>query len=371
MILEIAGSTDKLVDFLFKATIIDDGINKVISAVTVVATILAGIFYFLNLGYNYAVTTLKSIKDKNVEFFVDYEEIARTVVIVGCILIYPAIANTVDTGMDFFNKFTNASSRQMKEYEKMVSYANNEVIKQNAQEKQDSLILVKACSDQSLPQEQRNYACSQLVKLKNERANSKSAVQPQDQEEKSIWQSIKYYANPYNWLKMSFAFITGLLTSIIRIIISCITINVLKVLFCVGPLAFAFSILPPFKNQITIWFSTVLNTGFVFTTMNILDAIFYQTIFFSDNVIKNSQGVDGIINSNAVLGMNVTFIVLYLMSFWLTSKFVGTGDAGRVLGKAAGLATAAVGGAMVAAGTASASNVANAAGTADDIISGN
>jgi TrbL/VirB6 plasmid conjugal transfer protein. len=371
MLLQVSNGTDALVDFLFKASIIDDGINKVISAVTVAATILAAIFYFLNLGYNYAITTLKSIKDKNVEYLLDYEELGRTIVIVCCILVYPLIANTVDSGMDFFNKFTNASSHQMQEYEKMVGYANNEMLKQNLKEKEDSLTLVKACNDHTLPDAQRNYACAQLQKLKNEQANSKTTVQPQKQDEMSVWQSIKYYANPVNWIKISLGMLTGLLSSIIRIIISCITINVLKVLFCLGPLAFAFSILPPYKNQITIWFSTVLNTGFVFTTMNVLDAVFYQTMFYSSNVIKNSGGIQGASNYYAVFAMNVTFIILYLMSFWLTSKYVGKGDAGRVLSKAAGVATAAVGGAMMAGGGgAGVSNVANVTKSANDIISG-
>ena len=155
--------------------------------------------------------------------------------------------------------------------------------------------------------------------------------------------------------------VVGMICQLIRVIISCITYNVLKVLFCVGPLAFAFSILPPFKNNVTAWFATVLNTGFVFTTMNILDAVFYETLYFSDNVIKNSDpGLQGI---TVNLAMNITMIVLYLMSFWLTSKYIGKGDAGRVLSKGVGIATALVGGAMIAGGGASATNVANVAHT--------
>jgi len=368
LILQIQ-STDALTKFLFKAQVIDTGIDTVISAVCVISTILAAIFFFCNLGFNYAVNALKSLKDKDVKSFVDYEELARTLVLIGCILIYPAIAHTLEAGMDAVNQGTVLDVQTMQKYEKLVASQGKLITQQNTKEANDSAIFAKAAKDPALTQDLSKYAAQMGNDDAEQSATSTTATaQPQNQNELGFWDKVLYYINPVNWVNIIVSTIVAMVCQLIRVIIACITYNVLKVLFCVGPLAFAFSILPPFKNNITTWFATVLNTGFVFTTLNILDAVFYETVLYADNVVKNSDGTLQSVTAN--LAMNITMIILYLMSFWLTSKYVGKGDAGRVLSKGIGIATALVGGAMIAEGAASATNVANVTHSANDAITG-
>ena len=362
-------STDSLINFLFKAQVIDSGIDNIISAVTVIATLLAAIFYFCNLGFNYAVTALKSLKDTNAKFFFDYEELARTLVLVACILIYPAIAHTLEAGMDGINSMSSGDITMLNNYESLVAAQSNALLKQADKESNDSLLLATGAKDAKLSPYLKQWAMTETNSNAEQSANSSTPnAQPQKQNELNFWDQFLYYINPVNWVNICISALVALICQLIKVIIAMITLNVLKVLFCIGP-AFAFSILPPFKNNVTTWFATVLNTGFVFTTMHILDGVYYETLFYANkNVIKNSSaGLQSIATTTA---MGVTLIVLYLMSFWLTSKYVGRGDAGRVLGKAVGMATAVVGGAMMAEGASAASNIANVTHSANDAISG-
>jgi hypothetical protein len=113
-------------------------------------------------------------------------------------------------------------------------------------------------------------------------------------------------------------------------------------------MAFAFSIIPAFKGQVDQWFGTLLNACFVFFTLNVLEAIVYGQMMNFEDIFNNP--IDVWQTSNSVMSFNVTSIILYLMAFWLTSKFVGKGDGGRVISKAVGVAAAAVGGAAFASG---------------------
>jgi len=138
-----------------------------------------------------------------------------------------------------------------------------------------------------------------------------------------------------------------------------------------GPYAFAFSILPFLKDKIIEWFGVLLGIGFVFTTLNHLDHFSY---YIMGTIIENKDF--SFIDRQLVTAVNCMMIILYLMSFWLTSKYVGKGDGGRFVSKSLQMATLAAvaafsGGAGAAAGGGAAgksSQASNAMGAAGDLF---
>jgi hypothetical protein len=391
--LEIGKSiTDTFIDYAFKTKIIDSSVENIIGIIVMLAIALGAILYFLSLAYNYGSTVLRSLKDRNAEFFVDYEELARTLIILACIVLYLPIANALMDTVDFFNSLSAPGTKQQ---ELLATYAENylgsgAIYYADIKEKAYQELL----NDPSASQANKDFAARELMKIRkspasqnnsNNTGNTNTGSEPtneqkpttDDQSETGFLGTIVRLLDPGNWIPLAINATVLLLTSIVKIVVASLTVNVLKVLFCIGPLAFAFSILPAFKNQVSIWFGTVLNVAFVFTTMNILDHLSYSTMDYLLNhanygdpshTFGGMVGVDS--DNNAIIAFNLTILILYTMSFWLTSKFVGKSDGGRVLTKAVGIAAAAIG-AGIAAGAGSAAssgNIANAASAAKNII---
>jgi hypothetical protein len=142
--------------------------------------------------------------------------------------------------------------------------------------------------------------------------------------------------------------IAHIIVGLIQILIAGFAVIMFKILIIVGPLAFAFSILPCFEKQLSAWFGTLLNVGFVFTTLNIMEHIMCGIYSY----VYKTPGT--LFKPGDVLVLDLVVIFSTLSCFWITSKFVGKGDGGRVLTKiisaAAATATLAVGAAATSAG---------------------
>lgn len=105
-------------------------------------------------------------------------------------------------------------------------------------------------------------------------------------------------------------------------------------------LRFAFSILPVFQKQLSNWFGTLCSVGMVFTVINILNQIMwftFKSIYDSDAF----NAVDEATKQLQYLGMDLALIGSYCCCFWLASKIVGHGDAGRIISKTVSIVTAA------------------------------
>lgn len=167
---------------------------------------------------------------------------------------------------------------------------------------------------------------------------------------------------------ISSAIINGLvlvILSVIRLIIEGIAIYMAKVFYAIGPVVIAFAVLPPFKDKLDRWFGIYLTVLLLPTTLNILDYLIYASF-------QSAVNMEYAANPVADLVYGITIIVMYLLSFWITSFFVGGSEAGKVLSTAASLATLAAGAGMsTKLGTAAGgSGAADAVGTAKDVIEG-
>lgn len=128
--------------------------------------------------------------------------------------------------------------------------------------------------------------------------------------------------------------IVGAVITIIKGLAVGITLVLLKLLYIVGPLAIAFSILPPFREKAMVWFGTYLTIALNLVTLNFIDMLFYDILIGKAVALQHGHSVDVLATST----FNLVLIVAYIMSFWLTSKWVGSESAGRFMTAAMGMA---------------------------------
>lgn len=118
------------------------------------------------------------------------------------------------------------------------------------------------------------------------------------------------------------------------------------VLRCLGPLAIGMSFI--FPGQLKTWFSTFAAAKCsIITTMVIESLAAGLMMAFHSDAMISTMGLDAIdktnpmynmLYSNLILGINLTLFLTYVMVFFFTSKWIGGGDGGQFLSKAAGLA---------------------------------
>ncbi len=353
-------AVDKIVQYLVKVKTIDAAVESIMGKTVMVALILLCIFFFINLAYNYISSSIKVLGDRSSDKFFDLDELVRVIVLAACIVLYIPLAKATTELTDFINSLTAPGTKQS---ELMEKYSKNylssgAVFSVDVTEK----ALMDVISDKNADDKLKAYAKAELSKKQSERNRSTYELeQGKDisKQEEGGWSW--NYLNPKYWGAMLMNSFALFLVSIIRIIISAVTVNIIKIMYCVGPLAIAFSVLPVFKDNIKIWFGTLLNASFVFTTMNILDSIIYASMSF---LWKDASSFNEM-SSYGIQIYNITIVILYTMSFWLTSKYVGKGDAGRVLTKGVMIAAAAVGGVAMMGGGAAASASSNVSRVAD------
>lgn len=117
----------------------------------------------------------------------------------------------------------------------------------------------------------------------------------------------------------------GTILMLIKGVIKLIIAVVVKMLYILGPLAFLFSILPVFEQAIARWFNTFVSAFLSISTLNVLDC----------TISILNLSVDSNTNPFTLIALNIAFSVFYLLSFWLTSCFVGGGgDPGKVMSRA-------------------------------------
>lgn len=142
--------------------------------------------------------------------------------------------------------------------------------------------------------------------------------------------------NIWLFLQNALLSLSSILITVVSIVVKLLAAVLSKVFFAIGPLAVAFSMLPIFKDKFGQWFGVYLNLLCVPITINILDFIFYGS------VLEAMKG-EGFMNPLMQIALYVAMIVCYCLTFWITSFFVGSSSAGRVLSTATTMATSAIG----------------------------
>lgn len=335
-------------DLVKKSATIDPFLLKMILRVSLVAGGMAITLAILNIGYNYIKNALQQLTNQQAERIIDINEIARTLIILALIGLYTPIITAsmgaIEMVSDKLKMTVDGEDKLMEEYVTKAYdyyfYTNEKIIA--LEEK------VKAEKDEAKREELNRIIEEEREKLKKgeEIAKDASGETIRSAMGWSIGNIIAQRA-------------IGLVMTVIGLIVGNIALGIaslgLKILLVLGPLAFAFSILPVFKNQVSVWASATLNFAFASMTMDIIHALDVQYLF--------SLSIFPLDFENSI-AYNFSKVVLYAMPFWFTAKYVGKGEGGAFVGKMMGMATAAL--AMVMTGGAGA--VGGAKGTLGNII---
>lgn len=335
-------------DLVKKSAIIDPFLLKMILKVSLVAGGIAITLAILNIGYNYIKNALQQITNQQAERIIDINEIARTLIILALIGLYTPIITAsmgaIDMISDKLKMTVNGEDKLVEDYVNKAYdyyfYTNEKIIA--LEEK------VKTENDEAKRNDLNRIIQEEREKLKK----GESTVKESNGE--TLRQAMGFSVGSIITQR-----IVGGVMTVIGLIIENIALGIaslgLKILLVLGPLAFAFSILPVFKNQINVWASATLNFAFASITMEIIHALDVQYLFSSSTFPLDFE------NSAAY---NLSKIIIYTMPFWFTSKYVGKGEGGAFVGKMMGMATTAL--AMVMTGGTTAAG--GAKGTLGNII---
>jgi hypothetical protein len=351
VLLQAAQKTSVVYDALMQMDTMDPMTTDLIQKVAAVAASIAGICFVCSLAHNYFKSSFKSLFTQDASEFPNYMEIGRGVVMIICIAAYPAIAQILSTTVETLNSKTNTSNLVVE----VANTAKNAATETMAFSWKDRIVLElrKAGIGYALTEKEKQEQAYAKNSIENSDGAPDSAVNPEG--EKAGIFDLGAMLDPANWIPSGLNFLTHMIVGVIHIIIAGFAVIMFKVLLIVGPLAFAFSILPAFENQLSNWFGTLLNVGFVFTTLNIMEHIVsgMYTYIYSHHTAMESLNV---------FVLDLVIIFSTCSSFWITSKFVGKGDGGRVLTKLVNSAVTAatmVAGAAVPKGGGNLSNVTN------------
>lgn len=347
--------------FLWNLKLNDELTTSLTGQIITIALGVAAICFVCSLAYNYFKNGFETFvsPDKGSGGFPDYLEIGRAIVIMLMIVMYLPISKTIVSSIETINSATAVPASFSKNYAELMK-------KYDESNTTDIDEMTVAAAKEEVATNGENKA--QAQKILNDTEDNTNGKKSDDVG--GVWDSaaksltaIETVLNPGNLVPLLLHSLCSVLFAIIKWIILGVCVVIVKVLVILGPLAFAFSILPVFKKQMEIWFSTLVTTAMVFTTINIIDAIVGSIFVFILDPTKSDTMAPG-----EVLALDIIILILYCSSFWLTSKIVGKGDAGRIISKMVGTAAAAAGLAMSGGASAGASNVKNAASTGANVI---
>lgn len=310
---------------------IDSIVGQILTKTQTLALLLGICFYLLMLGFNYLKSGINKFTNPGNNFFIDLNELTRTIGLLFLIGSYPIIMGAV---AQFVNVSYSMTKMTKDEYQTMIN-TTKQINMQFAQAAENSELtknqnIVKQCNSgngQFTPEQ-----CKIAQDYINEISNSGSL--PVNTKNTGWYDIVSRLTNAIvdgiNSLLSSF-FLFIIIS--LKTIVFTITKIWLKILYITGPLAIAFSILPFFRRQSEVWFGYYLNTCFVFITFNILDCIFF-------GILANQVGTDQSLFQDPVNTQRTTvvfyliLIIAYCSAFRITSYYVGSAEAGRAVTKA-------------------------------------
>lgn len=341
-------------NFLWGLQITDGLTMELVSKMTVIAFGVAVICFICNLAYNYLYHGASQLLTSNEDKFPDMMEIGRCLVLFFCLTMYKPIAQTIVGTMEVINEATSLSSERANEFAQFMAKASNEQGEMIAEYETNSLEAEVAAGEDTTGAMQHEL--------------DKKAEEDETTGLRASIEKLVNILNPANLVALVLHAAAALVVGIIQIIILGLGVVIVKILVILGPFVFAFSMLPVFQKQLSIWFGTLCSSCMVFTVINILNQIMWQTL----KALCESPAdmVDMATQQLQYLDMDLALIGAYCSCFWLSSKIVGHSDAGKVISKVMSIATTAATIALLggAGAAAKATNVGAAASIGESII---
>lgn len=267
---------------------------------------------------------------------------------------YKPIAQTIVGTMEVINEATSLSSERANEFAQFIAKASNDQGEMIAEYETNSLEAEVAAGEDTTGAMQHEL--------------DKKAEEDETTGLRASIEKIVTILNPANLVALVIHAAAALIVGVIQIIILGLGVVIVKILVILGPFVFAFSMLPVFQKQLSVWFGTLCSSCMVFTVINILNQIMWQTL----KALCESPAdlVDMATQQLQYLGMDLALIGAYCSCFWLSSKIVGHSDAGKIISKVMSIATTAATIALLggAGAAAKATNVGAAASIGGSII---
>lgn len=276
-----------ILQFLSESKLFDAVIEDAVFDMVIIAESIAGLFFVLALIWNFASTRIKALWKTEMKP-INVEELVRTVVLMALIALYPLIFGWV---MD-------------------VSELMVEVISSDTSDIRAGAVEYK----------------KSMIKIQKEANIGEDGGF-------SLWSmASSFQGGGFTFLSEILLVFTQVLNTIVSVVVHVLAHVISRVLFVLGPLVIAFSIIPMWKDKLEKWFGIFINTLMVAGTLTVLDRIMYGAINgpFASMLQANPW------NS---IAFSLVMVILYLLSFWLTSLFVGSESAAKVLTTAVGAAT--------------------------------
>jgi len=325
------GQVQSLLNSPFVNTALREAMSKTQSLAWIIATLVFG----LSFGWGYITHSVKSLLKESSSGYFDKQGLFYGIFIFFLISIFPTVATTLESGIDYVNSITALSDN------------TKHVIQQNREVERDvqKEALISAANNSDNPK-LKKAAIMEMDELgisEGDYQNQNVETQPQGFDDLSIWEKILFNINPANWPSIILYQLGSSLTALIRFVIMMFTYYYVKILLILGPLALAFGISKRFDSLVIDWFGAVLHSGLVFTTLNILDFLYasYYNFRFGD-VMGTNYNEHNLLSE---IALNCTFIIMYLSAFKITKHFIwGKGLAASMVGKTVALGTAAVAG---------------------------
>lgn len=340
--------------FLWGLKINDSLTMELTAQMTVIALGVAVICFICNMAYNYLYHGVSQLLTPDETKFPDLMEIARCFALFFCLSLYSPICKTIVGTMEVINEATSLTSDRAQQFADYMT---------RSAEEQNTMI-----ADYDKTSLEANIASGEDTEGAMEKELTNMDQDNKVSEEASTLKQILQLLNPGNLAAMLIHAFAALLIGAIQIIILGLGVVIIKILVILGPFVFAFSILPVFQKQLSNWFGTLCSVGMVFTVINILN----QIMWFTFKSIFDSGAFDAVDEATKqlqYLGMDLAMIGAYCCCFWLASKIVGHGDAGRIISKTVSIvttaATMAIAGSAIAGGT---TNVGAAASLGKSVI---
>ena len=274
----------EIVEEMLKGELVNEATGAYISQMIIAAALLGKLFLMVDLFHNYLRTTLRS---KGTAFF-DVSRVIKGGIIIFIIWMYYPIFGFIDYLLEAINGLTAPD----------LDIENSKI---NA----GDLGQLKTGEVLDMMEMDRLFG-----------SNGESV---------SIWDVImsmgfkKVIFVIIDGIAMAFCFIVGLAVQIFALVAH-------RILFTLGPFALAFSILPYFEQARNRWMGAFVQTLFVFTILNVLNANVYEIVMMNltaeDAVMNDIDVMDLIVR----VGLNVSIFALYLSSFYLAGLIIGTGD---------------------------------------------
>lgn len=307
-----------------------------------IAWIIAVVVFLLSFGFGYLQSGVAALlgRENSGGGFFKADNLFYSLFILILLGAYSPIASTLETSINYINSISKVDSKDIANIANETTFKDQQI---------RSAIWA---ANQNDNQELKKKGIIILDKLgvnedefmANEDKFSSSLI-----DERPWYEKAAYFLDFRNWPTIIFGAMGQLIMGIIRGVVLMFTYFYFKLLFLLGPFAFAFAVNKRFQDLITDWLGAVLSTGLVFTTMNIIDYMY--SAIMKNRMAEHNINVDMGAQSAFEIVFNLGFIVLYLSAFKLTKTFVpGKGLGAAMVGKTIALGAAAVGGAAIAAG---------------------